>query len=362
MAYDKPEPGTGEGGKSRIRVLIVDDSALVRHLLTGIIDGDPELEVVGTAADPILAREKIKQVSPDVLTLDVEMPRMNGVDFLEKLMRLRPMPVVMISTLTREGADITLRALELGAVDFVAKPVSNLEAALPALRAEITSKIKAAAKARIRSTGLRRSAHAEPAVTAGVCDASIIAIGASTGGVEAITELLRGFPADGPGVAVVQHMPATFIPRFAARLRESLPLDVRQAEDGMPIGPGRVVIAPGDRHLLVECPGGGPPVARLSGDPPVSGHCPSVDVLFTSVARCGRPAVGVLLTGMGQDGAEGLLRMKDAGALTIAQDAGTSAVYGMPRAAVALGAARLVLPLPRIVAAVFTRDHPPTAP
>ncbi|MEI6558067.1 MAG: chemotaxis response regulator protein-glutamate methylesterase [Rhodospirillaceae bacterium] len=351
---------TTTAASRRIRVLIVDDSAIVRQLLTEICASDPELEVVGTAVDPIIARDKIKLLSPDVLTLDVEMPRMNGVEFLEKLMRLRPMPVLMISTLTRAGADITLRALELGAIDFVAKPLKDLATALPALREEIVTKIKAAARAHIRLTGPRR-APPPPALAAARsgCSAELIAIGASTGGVETITELLSTFPETIPAVVIVQHMPEAFVPRFAARLRASLPFAVDEAAEGQRLTPGRVLIAPGNQHLLVVRAKGGGLETRLSDGPPVSGHRPSVDVLFRSVAEARPKAVGLLLTGMGRDGAEGLLRMKEAGAVTIAQDEQTSTVFGMPRAAQELNAARLVLPLPRITAAIFNEPGSP---
>jgi len=345
---------TTAAASRRIRVLIVDDSAIVRQLLTDICASDPELEVVGTAVDPIIARDKIKLLSPDVLTLDVEMPRMNGVDFLEKLMRLRPMPVLMVSSLTREGADVTLRALELGAVDFVAKPLKDLATTLPSLRGEIVAKIKAAARAHIRLTGPRRAALPALEPARATCSAELIAIGASTGGVETITELLSTFPETIPGVVIVQHMPEAFVPRFAARLRATLPFAVEEATDGLPITPGRVLIAPGNQHLQVVRGKGGGLETRLSSGPPVSGHRPSVDALFTSVADAKPKAVGILLTGMGRDGAAGLLRMREAGAVTIAQDEQTSTVFGMPRAAQELGAAKLILPLPKIAAAIFT--------
>lgn len=336
-----------------IRVLIVDDSALVRQLLTEICAGDPEIAVVGTAPDPIVAREKIKTLSPDVITLDIEMPRMNGIEFLERLMRLRPMPVVMISTLTREGADVTLRALELGAVDYVAKPTRGLTEAIGSIRDEILDKIKTAAGAHIR--GARPGAARAPQRPPAIRDPrrEIIAIGASTGGVEAVAEVLTALPADTPGVVIVQHMPGTFTGRFAARLDAQLPLSVREAGDGMPIRPGQVLIAPGGRHCQVYATAEGGMICRLDDGPPVSGHRPSVDVLFRSVARLGERAVGVLLTGMGRDGAEGLLAMRQAGALTIAQDAATCVVHGMPRAAMALGAVQIELPLSRIAAAAL---------
>ena len=350
---------TSHAAPRRIRVLIVDDSAIVRQLLTEILSADPELDVVGTAVDPIIARDKIKLLSPDVLTLDVEMPRMNGVEFLEKLMRLRPMPVVMVSTLTREGADVTLRALELGAVDFVAKPLKDLAVTLPALREEILSKVKAAAKAHIRLTGPRRAPLPAMEPSRATCSAELIAIGASTGGVETITELLSTFPTTIPGVVIVQHMPEAFVPRVAARLRDALPFAVEEARDGLAITPGRVLISPGNRHLLIGRAKGGGLEARLSSGPPVSGHRPSVDALFGSVAETGAKAVGILLTGMGRDGAEGLLRMKEAGAVTIAQDEQTCTVFGMPRAAQELNAAKLILPLPKIAAAIFNEPGLP---
>jgi len=346
----------------RVRVLIVDDSALVRELLSDIISTDPELEVVGTASDPIIARERIKSLRPDVLTLDVEMPRMNGVDFLEKLMRLRPMPVVMISSLTREGAGVTLRALELGAVDFVEKPATDLTSSLPALRGEILAKIKAAARSRPRSAERWRRGRVAASLAAAPSPCSdlfeVIGIGASTGGVEAVTELLRGFPADPPGIVVTQHMAAAFLPRFAARLAELTSLAAAVATDGEPVAPGRVLIAPGDRHLrVVRAATDGGMVVRLGDDAPVSGHRPSVDVMFSSIAAASGRTAGVILTGMGRDGAEGLARMRASGSFTIAQDEATATVFGMPRAAAERGAARLVLPLPGIAGALF-RDPP----
>ncbi len=352
---------TNPSPSRRIRVLIVDDSAIVRQLLTDILAADPEIEVVGTAVDPIIARDKIKLLSPDVLTLDVEMPRMNGVEFLEKLMRLRPMPVVMVSSLTREGADVTLKALELGAVDFVAKPLKDLASTLPALSEEIVAKVKGAARAHIRLTGPRRPPPPPQmaAAPAAACSAELIAIGASTGGVETITELLSTFPAAIPAVVIVQHMPEAFVPRFAARLREALPFAVEPAADGKPLTPGRVLIAPGNQHLLVVRGKGGGLESRLSSGQPISGHRPSVDALFTSVAEARPKAVGVLLTGMGRDGAAGLLKMKEAGAVTIAQDEQTSTVFGMPRAAQEMNAATLVLPLPKIAAAIFNEPGAP---
>jgi len=349
----------------RIRVLIVDDSALVRELLSGILSSDPELEVVGVAPDPLVARDKIKQLKPDVLTLDVEMPHMNGIDFLERIMRLRPMPVVMISTLTTEGADTTLRALELGAVDYVAKPTRKLSESMTVLSEEIRTKVKTAARARVRG-----NAPSKPAVAASKSEAEaasgqprfphldVIGIGASTGGVEAIGEILATIPRDAPGIAIVQHLPESFTGRFAARLDASLPvLNVVEARDGAPILPGTVHVGRGGRDFEVARDMNGRPICRLVEGAPGALHTPSIDRLLTSLARFGKRSAGVILTGMGRDGAAGLKVMRDAGALTIAQDAATAVVYGMPRVAVESGAAALQLPLQRIAQAML--DPPP---
>lgn len=342
----------------RVRVMIVDDSALVREMLTGILSADPEIEVVGTAPDPLVAREKIKALNPDVITLDVEMPHMSGIEFLEKIMRLRPMPVVMISTLTQEGADTTLRALELGAVDYVAKPTQRLSESFGALKEEICSKVKMAATARVRGAGSARrpaaaAAQAAPAAAGAENHLDAIAIGASTGGVEALGELLSAVPPGSPGILVVQHMPGNFTGRFAARLDATLPLKVTEAQDGAAILPGCVYIGPGGRHLALAREANGNLVCRVTEGPAESGHVPSVDHLFRSMAQLGRRTVGVILTGMGRDGAAGLKLMREAGAHTIAQDAATSVVYGMPRVAVELDAAASVLPLSRIAGAML---------
>lgn len=340
------------------RVLIIDDSALVRELLTGIISSDPRLTVVGTAPDPIIARDKIKALSPDVLTLDVEMPRMNGIEFLEKIMRLRPMPVVMISTLTREGADTTLRALELGAFDYVAKPTQRLTEAIEPLKREICDKVAAAAKARVR--GLSPSpkpAHAAPAADASdpsrYAGLDVIGLGASTGGVEALGEVLSAIPPDAPCIAIVQHLPGAYTSRFAARLDGQLPLTVVEAEDGMPMQPGHVYIGRGEKRFEVAKGAGGKPVCRITDGEKESGHLPSIDRLFASLAAFGPRATAALLTGMGRDGVNGLKQMRTAGAVTIAQDQATSVVYGMPRAAMEEGAASRQLALPRIAAALL---------
>ena len=337
------------------KVLVVDDSALMRKLLTALLAEDPELEVVGSARDPYDAREKIKALRPDVLTLDVEMPRMDGLTFLENLMRLHPMPVVMVSSLTERGADVTLTALELGAVDWVAKPKLDVTTGIELLAGEIIEKVKAAATARV---GARTEPRAATVRTASkpprqlMTTDRFIALGASTGGTEAIAEMLAAFPADAPGTVIVQHIPEVFSARFAARLDQSLPLSVNEARDGDEILIGHVYIAPGNRHLRVER-SGARYVCRISQDEPVNRHRPSVDVLFRSVAaQAGANAVGVLLTGMGADGAEGLLEMKRAGSPTVAQDQATSVVWGMPREAVKRGAADEVLPLGAIASRV----------
>ncbi len=354
------EPSSRAQQGARIRVLVVDDSALVREMLTGILSSDPEIEVVGAAPDPIIAREKIKVLSPDVITLDVEMPHMNGIDFLERIMRLRPMPVVMISTLTTEGADTTLRALELGAVDYVAKPTRRLSESIVGLSEEICTKVKTAARARVRGASASRppavkkaEAVAGDAASNRYAHLDVIGIGASTGGVEAIGEILAAVPPDAPGIVIVQHLPGTFTGRFAARLDSSLPLAVAEARDGAPILPGTVHIGRGGRDFEVAKDGNGRPVCRLADGVPGTIHIPSIDRLFASLVRFGKRSTGVLLTGMGRDGAAGLKAMRDAGALTIAQDAATSVVYGMPRVAAEAGAAVLQLPLPRIASAML---------
>ena len=339
----------------RIKVLIIDDSALVRALLTRILGADPALQVIGTAPDAFIAREKIKTLNPDVLTLDVEMPRMDGLQFLRNLMRLRPMPVVMCSSLTERGADVTLAALELGAIDFVTKPKVDVAHALEAYAAELINKVKVAAVARVRPVFARSVAPNQtdiapivrPELRFRTTD-QIVAIGASTGGTEAVREVLRRMPADSPGMVITQHIPRAFSAPFAARLNACSQLSVQEAQDGALILPGQAYIAPGDRHLTVERDGARYR-CRLRDDAPVNRHRPSVDVLFRSVAeQVGRNAVGVILTGMGADGARGLKEMRSRGAHTIAQDEKSSVVWGMPGAAVALGADDCILPIERI--------------
>jgi two-component system chemotaxis response regulator CheB len=327
-------------------VLVVDDSALARKLLSAIIGEQPDMEVVGAAPDPIVAREMIRTLNPDVLTLDVEMPRMDGLDFLEQLMRLRPMPVLMVSSLTERGSEAALRALELGAIDFVAKPKLGIEGRLKEAGAEIIAKLRMAARARPRRPSAvavtpSHGADAVLAVRVGPVASTerIIVVGASTGGTEAIKEFLGGLSPDSPGVLIAQHMPEAFTRSFAERLNHFCRLRVKEAGDRERVLPGHALVAPGHSHLLLRSDGANY-VTELSQGPPVNRHRPSVDVLFRSAANCaGKNALGVLLTGMGKDGAQGLLELRRAGAHTFAQDEATCVVYGMPREAVAIGAA-----------------------
>ena len=332
-----------------VKVLVVDDSPTMRGLLTAALRRDPEIEVVGSAADPLEAREAIKRLNPDVITLDVEMPNMNGLEFLEKIMRLRPMPVVMVSTLTQAGAETTVAALEMGAVDAIGKPMDGTPAAVAF--ADLALKVKAAARSRVRSRG-----DAPPAAPAAPADYRpdpnlVLAIGASTGGVEALLTILQGFPANCPATVITQHMPATFTKSFAARLDKVCAPIVAEAEDGAPVKPGHIYIAPGgEAHLEVT---GASPRCRLVRSDTVNGHRPSVDVLFQSVIGLSRPMAGVILTGMGKDGARGLLAMREAGARTFGQDESSSVVYGMPRAAHEMGAVERQLPLHRLRPAIL---------
>ena len=333
-----------------IKVLVVDDSALVRKLLTAIIDSYADLEVVGTAPDPYVAREKIKELNPDVLTLDVEMPRMDGLEFLERLMRLRPMPVVMVSSLTEKNSEITMRALELGAVDFVTKPQLDIAAGLADYGDDIADKIRAAAASRPRIRPALEPARKVDAVLPMTraplaSTEKILCIGASTGGTEAIKEVLMGMPADSPGIVIAQHMPPGFTKSFAERLDKLCAITVREAKGGERVLPGHAYIAPGHAHLLLQRSGANY-MTELSDAPPVNRHRPSVDVLFRSASNCaGKNALGVILTGMGKDGAQGLLEMRQAGAMTFAQDEASCVVYGMPREAVQINAAEFVVPL-----------------
>ena len=333
-----------------IRVVVVDDSALIRKVLSEIINSDRGMQAIGAAPDPIAAREMIRALNPDVITLDVEMPKMDGLDFLERLMRLRPMPVLMVSTLTERGSDITLRALELGAVDFVSKPKLDIASGMRDYAEEITGKIRTAAAARIRQ---RQPAGTVPDTQRRLPSLSnrlvstekIIAIGASTGGTEAIKEVLVQLPPDSPGVVIAQHMPEGFTRSFANRLNTLCRITVKEAEHGERILPGHAYVAPGHSHLLIKRSGANY-VTELSQSAPVNRHRPSVDVLFRSCAECAGPnAVAAILTGMGKDGAVGLREMHDAGARTLAQDEASCVVFGMPREAIALGGADEVVPL-----------------
>ncbi|VVD62787.1 chemotaxis response regulator protein-glutamate methylesterase [Pandoraea iniqua] len=334
-----------------IKVLCVDDSALVRSLMTEIINAQPDMTVVATAPDPLVARDLIKQHNPDVLTLDVEMPRMDGLDFLEKLMRLRPMPVLMVSSLTERGSEVTLRALELGAVDFVTKPRLGIRDGMLEYGEMIADKIRAAARARVRCAP-PKSATPAPIEAAPllrnplVSTEKLIIIGASTGGTEAIREVLVPMPPDAPAILITQHMPAGFTKSFAQRLNGLCRITVKEAEHGERVLPGHAYIAPGgDTHLQLSRSGANY-VALLDPAPPVNRHRPSVDVLFRSAAvHAGRNAIGVILTGMGRDGAAGLVEMRRAGAHTFAQDEASCIVFGMPREAIAMGGAEEVVPL-----------------
>nr|WP_298141737.1 chemotaxis response regulator protein-glutamate methylesterase [uncultured Pseudomonas sp.] len=341
-----------------IKVLVVDDSALIRSLLKEIIGADPELQLVGAAPDAFVARDLVKQFSPDVITLDIEMPRMDGLTFLEKLMAARPTPVVMISSLTESGAEATFRAMELGAVDFLAKPKLGIREGMEAYAADIRDKIKAASLARMRPRGAPHAAvgagekATDVARTPILGTEKIIAIGASTGGTEAIKEVLIGMPADSPGIVITQHMPPGFTRTFAERLDRLSRLHVVEAQGGERILPGHAFVAPGGYHLLVERSGANY-LTRLSDGPPVHRHRPAVDPMFQSLAQCaGRNLIAALLTGMGKDGALGLLDIQRAGGHTIAQDEASSVVYGMPREAVALGAAAEILALEKIAEAL----------
>jgi len=321
----------------RIRVLIVDDSATIRRLLTAVLSRDDSIEVVGGAPDAASARQMIKELSPDVLTLDVEMPNMNGLEFLEKIMRLRPMPVVMVSTLTQKGAEVTLSALEIGAVDYFAKPTDNIGAHLDDCSRELCEKVRTAAAARVRPY-VRREASVISVKSDFDPGHAVVAIGSSTGGVEALIEVLSHFPKNCPATVITQHMPAHFTTSFADRLNRLCQPTVSEAKDGAMLAPGQVYLAPGgETHLEVY--GIGVQRCRLVKAPVVNGHRPSVDVLFNSVAATARTnAIGVILTGMGRDGASGLLAMRKSGAATIGQDEASSVVYGMPRVANEIGA------------------------
>ena len=335
----------------KIKVLCVDDSALVRGLMTEIINSHPDMEVVATAPDPLVARELIKQHNPDVLTLDVEMPRMDGVDFLERLMRLRPMPVIMVSSLTERGGEITLRALELGAVDFVTKPKLGIRDGLMEYSEIIAEKIRAASRSKLRKPAEATDAPRPAARPRGPLASSekLVIIGASTGGTEAIKDVLVPMPPDSPAILITQHMPAGFTKSFAQRLDSMCAVTVREGVHGERVLPGHVYLAPGGETHMKLGRSGANYVIELVASEPVNRHRPSVDVLFHSAAEAaGRNAIGVILTGMGKDGAAGLLAMHRAGAYTIAQDEASCVVFGMPREAIALGGASEVTALSRI--------------
>jgi len=340
-----------------IKVLVIDDSALVRTLLTEIINKQPDMEVVGTAPDPHVAREKIKALNPDVLTLDVEMPKMDGLAFLERLMRLRPMPVVMVSSLTEKSSAITLHALELGAFDFVTKPKLDIRNGLQEYAEELTDKIRGAVTARM-GRSFTRSLAPSPVRSKNSADVvlaaehhtfstteKIILAGASTGGTEALKVFLMDLPADSPGILITQHMPEAFTKTFARRLDGLCKIAVKEAEHGERVLPGHAYLAPGNRHLLLKRSGANY-MTELSDGPLVNRHRPSVDVLFRSAANCaGKNAIGVIMTGMGDDGAAGMLEMHQAGASTLAQDEQSCVVFGMPKEAIARGGVDEVAPL-----------------
>lgn len=338
-----------------IRVLIIDDSALVREVLSKGLSKDPGIEVVGVAPDPYIARDKIVQLKPDVLTLDVEMPRMDGVEFLRRLMPQYPLPVVMVSSMTEKGKKVTLDALDAGAVDFVSKPRSDMASGLNGMMTELCTKIKIASTANVSHWKHRRASATVPIQSGLLTETSdaVIAIGASTGGTEAIRQVITQFPPTTPGVVIVQHMPPGFTRMFADRMNELSMMEVKEAQDGDRIMPGRVLIAPGDKHLKVIRSGGLYQVECKPG-PLVCGHCPSVEVLMQSVARyAGINAVAVMLTGMGSDGSDGMKAIRDAGGRTIAQDEASSVVFGMPKAAYQKGGVESLVPLGKIAQTVL---------
>ncbi|MBX9810254.1 MAG: chemotaxis response regulator protein-glutamate methylesterase [Burkholderiales bacterium] len=346
----------------KISVVVIDDSALIRKILTEIINSQPDMHVVGAAPDPLVAREMIRSLNPDVLTLDVEMPKMDGLDFLERLMRLRPMPVLMVSTLTERGSEITLRALELGAVDYIAKPKIDISSGMKEYAVQIVDKIRVAAQARIRrplplQVAPKLTADAVlPALSNRIASTEkLIIIGASTGGTEAIKEVLMRMPPDCPGILITQHMPEAFTKSFANRLNNLCRIVVTEAKDGERILAGHAYVAPGHSHLLLKRSGASY-VTELSQAPPVNHHRPSVDVLFRSAANyAGKNAIGVILTGMGKDGAAGMLEMKKAGAYNFAQDEATCVVFGMPKEAISIGAVDETVPLHEMAKHVLSR-------
>lgn len=340
----------------KIRVLIVDDSALVRNILAQGLSLDPNIEVVGTAADPYIARDMIVKLNPDVMTLDVEMPRMDGVAFLKKLMPQYPIPIIMVSSLTQRGKQITMEALEAGAVDFVAKPTSNVAAGLNGMLTELRTKVKMASTANVSHWKGRKPPASNPIRTSTALPEStdkIIAIGASTGGTEAIRQVIEKFPPTTSGTVIVQHMPAGFTKMFSDRLNQLCQMQVKEAEHGDRVRTGLILVAPGGKQFEVIRSGGFYEV-KIGGDEKVSGHCPSVDVMMHSIAKnVGSNAVGAMLTGMGQDGANGMLAMKQAGARCIAQDEKSSVVFGMPKVAYEKGGAERLVPLDKIATSLL---------
>ncbi len=334
---------------SPIRVLVVDDSNFVRKRLARGLSADPDIEVVGLAEDAFAARRLLEEVEVDVMTLDVEMPKLNGLDFLRQLMPVRPMPVVMVSSLTREGASVTLASLAAGAVDFVGKPTdaSDDEAGFMAV---LCDKVKCASRANLKGS---RDLAPQKATARQSASGQVILIGASTGGPDALTHVMEAMPADGPPVLIVQHMPARYTPRLAEQLDRASDMNVVHATDGDPLEPGKALLAPGGMHMTLRSVAGGLCIGCRVSDK-VNGHIPSVDVLFHSAVEVlGRKAIGVVLTGMGDDGARGLLALREAGARTLAQDEATSIVFGMPKAAEALGAAERMVPLDGVARAIF---------
>jgi len=337
----------------KIKLLIIDDSLLIRTMIKTITSADPSIEVVGEAADPFEAREKIKQLNPDVVTLDVEMPRMDGLSFLAKIMSLRPMPVVMVSTLTQKGADVTIRALELGAVDYVAKPTNQ---DLTAVGQELILKIKIASSAKVRQSGKQRGSEQTPAPLPGpkFYSRKLIAIGSSTGGVESLYDIILRLPVNCPPVIIAQHISKGFSERFALRVNKSTVVNVKEAEDGEILVSGTVYIGQGGKHISVK-KSGNKVICQVTEDTEGESYRPSVDRLFCSVAEVvGADAVGVILTGMGKDGALGLLTMRRSGAATLGQDEASSIVYGMPKAAMMAGAVEKQVSLSHMAAEIIS--------
>ncbi len=332
----------------KIRAIVVDDSELMRKIITEMLSSDPDIEVVATAEDPFDAREKIKKHHPDVITLDIEMPKMDGITFLEKIMKLRPMPVVMVSTLTQSGAEATIRALEIGAVDAIGKPSADNEEKLKRIRDELVEKVKSAASAKVGTVSSKKADGAKVGVVNKVFPYSVVGIGSSTGGIEALKQVLPLLPRKIPPVLIVQHLPESFSKSFADRMNSISEVKVKLSEHDEMIQPGTVYIAPGDCHLEIKKQGN-MMICRHNTKDLVSGHRPSVDVLFHSIAEnASIKSVGVILTGMGRDGAEGLLKMRQTGMRTFSQNKGSCVVYGMPRVAVEIGASEKEVSLEKI--------------